>query len=216
MNIYDLLYDPDDADEDEDTALAALIRREMVKLHIKELELALRRAGKQPIDWKKLPAVGNVTETLDITLEVKAVDSANDTIDGYLSTWDKDYGNDQIHRGAFAKTLALATFKAAQNRTAALYPLLFQHDPKDPVGAIVSAKEDIHGLRIRTRLNTTIEHGRQALHGLANGYMAFSIGYRPTKYEWQAGVRHLTEIDLKEGSAVTYPMNPYARAIGGQ
>jgi phage head maturation protease len=42
--------------------------------------------------------------------------------------------------------------------------------------------------------------------------MGFSIGYRPVKSRWEGKVRHLTEIGLAEGSAVTFPMNPEARA----
>ncbi len=65
---------------------------------------------------------------------------------------------------------------------------------------------------IQARLNLAIERGRQAFDGLTNGYLSFSIGYRPVKYEWQGKVRHIYEIKLAEGSAVTFPMNLEARA----
>jgi hypothetical protein len=206
--------------KEQEEQLARLVRRELALLRLDRWERALAALDEQPIDWKTYaPTVGAVTDTLTVTLEVKAADDDGTTgmIEGYLSTFgNEDLGRDIVERGAFTKSLALATFKATQHGTSALYPLLFQHDPKDPIGAIVAAKEDAHGLRIKTRLNTTIEHGRQALHGLANGYMAFSIGYKPTQYEYHGATRHLKEIDLKEGSAVTWPMNPAARALGNQ
>lgn len=200
-----------------DYDLARLIRAELGKLQLDRLERLLREAGETPIDWKRLPAVGEVTDTVDLALDVKAADDATGLVEGYLSTFgNEDLGRDVVDKGAFAQTLARATATAYRNKSAALYPLLWQHDPKEPIGAITSAHEDIHGLRISTRLNMSIERGRQAYHGLKMGYMAFSIGFRLTKYEYQMGVRHLQEIDLKEGSAVTWPMNPLARATGAE
>ncbi len=161
MNNYAdyLLYDEDDED-DEWAALAALIQRELVKLHLTELEIAVRNAGEQPIstDWKRLPPVqGEVTATVDLALEVKAAAQSDDgqtgVIDGYLSTWDIDLGKDQIEKGAFRTTLAQAKDFAAKHGAAALYPLLWQHQKDEPIGGIVSAHEDFKGLRIKTHIN---------------------------------------------------------------
>jgi HK97 family phage prohead protease len=210
--MHNMMTDNDDTDE-----FAALLRREMLKLRLTELEVALRRAGERPIDWKKLPPVqGAVQATFDVALEVKSAAESDDgqtgVIDGYLSTWDIDLGKDQIEKGAFKQTLAEAKEFAARHGSAAIYPLLWQHDKNEPIGGIVSAHEDFRGLRIKTHLNLSIERGRQAYHGLKHGYLSFSIGYRPVKYDWQGGIRHLNEIALAEGSAVTFPMNLEARA----
>lgn len=216
MNMYDyLLYDPDDEDDE----LAALVRREVLKLKLTELEMALRRAGEQPVDWKRLPPVrGAVHDTFDIPLEVKSAadDGQTGVIDGYLSTYGVDLGRDQVDKGAYKQTLAEAKAFAAKHGSAALYPLLWQHDKSEPIGGIVSAHEDFKGLRIKTHINLGIERGRQAYHGLKHGYLSFSIGYRPVKYEYVGSVRHLKEIALAEGSAVTFPMNLDARADGTQ
>lgn len=64
-----------------------------------------------------------------------------------------------------------------------------------------------------TRLNLSIERGRQAYDGLKHGYLSFSIGFRVKRFEMQGKERHLVEIRLSEGSAVTFPMNLEARAI---
>lgn len=203
--------------EYDDEAFARLIRAELAKIQLDRIERVLREAGEQPldVDWKRLPAVGEVTHTFDVALEVKSADDQTGMVTGYLSTFgNEDLGRDIVDKGAFTQSLARATAAARRNKSAALYPLLWQHDPKEPIGAITSAHEDIHGLRIATRLNMTIERGRQAYDGLKQGYMAFSIGYKPVKYDYTGAARHLQEIDLREGSAVTWPMNPLARATG--
>src|SRR5690348_11764795 len=146
MHKYEyLLFDEDDEDDE----LAALIQREMVKLRLTELEVALRHAGEARMTWKNLPPVqGAVQATFDVALEVKSAadDGQTGVIDGYLSTWDIDLGKDQIAKGAFAQTLAEAKAFAAKHGAAALYPLLWQHQKDEPIGGIVSAHEDFKGL----------------------------------------------------------------------
>lgn len=200
---------------DYDDELARLLKREMLKFHLAELERLLKQAdAAEQINLKNLPAVGLVEATIDLALEVKSADDASGMVEGYLSVFgNEDLGHDVVDKGAFAASLAKASAAAARHGSAALYPLLFQHDAHDPIGGIVAAKEDIHGLRIKAHINTTVEHGRQAYHGLKHGYMGFSIGYRPVKYEYQGTTRHLKEIALAEGSAVTFPMNTEARAL---
>ncbi len=137
-------------------------------------------------------------------------------VEGYLATFgNEDKTKDVIHQGAFSATLAEAKAFAAQHHTKALYPLLWQHDQHDPIGGIMEAREDSHGLFVVCKLNRDCEHGRQAYAGLRGGYMSFSIGYKPIKYEWQGSVRHLTEVALGEGSAVTFPANREAQSDGG-
>lgn len=162
----------------------------------------------------KAPPAGPVTErnilTVDFTL--KGAD-ADDSVEGYASTFGNlDLVKDVIHEGAFSRTLGEAKAFARTHGTDCLWPLLWQHDKLDPIGGIMAAHEDGHGLYIKCRINRDIEHGRAAYDGFRGGYMSFSIGYKPVKYEWKANVRHLTDIGLGEISAVTFPANPEARA----
>lgn len=195
---------------DEEEAVARFIRAQTLHLRLDRLEHLLVAT----LDFKHLPPAGQFTDTLTLPLEVKQLDAAVGSVTGYLAAFNNiDLGNDVIHPGAFAATIAEAKAFARAHNSVALYPLLWQHQKDEPIGGIVEASEDSHGLRILTRLNLSIERGRQAFDGLTNGYLSFSIGYRPRKYRWQGKVRHLTEIALAEGSAVTFPMNQEARAI---
>jgi HK97 family phage prohead protease len=159
----------------------------------------------------KLMASGPLT-TLDVAIKALGGSDTDGTVDGYLAAYTLDLGNDVIAPGAFSKTLREAKAFAAAHNTDSLYPLLWQHQKDEPIGAITQAREDARGLLVTARLNRDCDRGRQAYDGLKNGYLSFSIGYRPVKYEWKGQVRHLTEIGLAEGSVVTFPMNPEARA----
>jgi Escherichia/Staphylococcus phage prohead protease len=200
-------------DEEERAEFARLLQREMMKLRLTELEVAMRAAGEPTTDWKRLPAVGTVTDTLDMALEVKSSDDATGVVTGYLSTWDIDLGHDQILPGAYQQTIADATAAARRNGSMALFPFLWQHQKDEPIGGIVAAREDRKGLLIHVKLNMRIERGRQAYDGFQQGYLSFSIGYKPVKYSWKGNIRRMEEIRLAEGSAVTFPMNQEARAI---
>jgi HK97 family phage prohead protease len=163
-----------------------------------------------------------VAKLVGITLETKDLpggwwqqkdgDTIDSTVNGYLAVFNnEDLTKDVIHEGAFSKTLREAKAFANAHQTDALYPLLWQHDAKDPIGGIYAASEDRHGLKVACRINTTVEHGRQAYDGLRNRYLSFSIGYKPVRYEWKGNIRHLHEIALAEGSVVTFPANREAR-----
>jgi HK97 family phage prohead protease len=159
----------------------------------------------------KLMALGPLT-TLDVAIKALGGSDTDGTVDGYLAAYTLDLGNDVIHPGAFTKTLREAKAFAAAHQTDSLFPLLWQHQKDEPIGAVVQAREDARGLLVTARLNRDCDRGRQAYDGLKNGYLSFSIGYRPVKSRYEGKVRHLTEIGLAEGSVVTFPMNPEARA----
>ncbi len=63
---------------------------------------------------------------------------------GYASVFNRrDSGGDIVLPGAFAKSLA---------KRGERIRLLFQHDPKEPVGIWESLREDAHGLFVTGRL----------------------------------------------------------------
>jgi HK97 family phage prohead protease len=125
---------------------------------------------------------------------------------GYASVFNRlDSGGDIVMPGAFTKSL--------QKRRGRIR-LLFQHDPKEPVGLWESLAEDGHGLFVTGRLTGGVERAdalrrlidERALDGL-------SIGFRTVKASREPGTGHrrLHEIDLYEVSIVTFPMMEDAR-----
>lgn len=149
-------------------------------------------------------------------IEIKTLDNAAGTFSGYGAVFgNEDENGDIIERGAFAATLKAATETKQRNRAKFLLPLLKMHDESEPVGGIVSAIEDSHGLLITAACDVDIEAGRAVFSGIRMGYMsALSIGYNTVRSTTDMkGVRHLQEIKLWEISAVTtgYAANADAR-----
>jgi uncharacterized protein len=123
---------------------------------------------------------------------------------GYASVFNRlDSGGDIVLPGAFSRSLAKRRGRIR---------LLFQHDPKEPVGTWESIAEDSHGLFVTGQLVPGVPRAdalrrlieKRALDGL-------SIGFRTVKASRQAGNRLLHEIDLYEISIVTFPMMEDAR-----
>jgi HK97 family phage prohead protease len=129
-------------------------------------------------------------------------------IEGYASLFGvEDLGGDIVEPGAFAGALAR---KAAAGESV---KMLWQHDPYDPIGVWHDLAEDDKGLRVRGRLLTKVQRGREALEMVAaKAIDGLSIGYRTLRGEGRAeGGRVLKELDLWEISLVTFPMLPTAR-----
>lgn len=134
--------------------------------------------------------------------QLKAVGDAG-TFEGYASTFGViDLGGDIVVKGAYAKTLA--------ERGAKGIKLLFDHNPSQPIGVWEELREDDVGLFGRGRLLLEIEKGRE-VHTLmrAGAIDGLSIGYRVVNAARDAsnGARLLEEVDLREISVVTFPMN---------
>lgn len=121
---------------------------------------------------------------------------------GYASVFDvADKGRDIVRRGAFA-------------RAKAGVPLLWQHDPKRPIGRVEQVREDARGLRVIASVTPGTAQGREALALLRAGTVSgLSFGYRvrESARDAKSGVRELTDLDLLEVSLVTFPMQPLAR-----
>lgn len=114
-----------------------------------------------------------------------------------------DLSGDVVHRGAFARALAAG----------ARVPMLFQHDPAEPVGVWHTLKEDGRGLYVAGEILTAGPRGRTAAglveRGAVNG---LSIGFRTRQSRPRRPKgRDLFDLDLWEVSIVTFPMLPQAR-----
>lgn len=125
---------------------------------------------------------------------------------GYASVFDHaDRGGDIVRPGAFARAVAAGPKGI---------PLLWQHDPKRPIGLVERIEEDRRGLRVIGRVSTTSVAGRDAGALLKDGVISgLSFGYRTRSVRRASaqGGRVLSDVDLLEISLVTFPMQPLAR-----
>ncbi len=130
---------------------------------------------------------------------------------GYASVFGQvDQGGDIVMAGAFKKSLAK---KGAGN-----IRMLFQHDPKEPIGIWEKIVEDDFGLWAEGRLLPGIERS-DALRALIEGKAldGLSIGFRAERASKDKTNKHrrLWQINLWEISIVTFPMMEGARIISG-
>ena len=129
-------------------------------------------------------------------------------ISGYASVFGvRDQGGDVVLPGAYAASLKRLAASGGKVR------MLWQHDQTQPIGVWDEVVEDAHGLRVKGRLLTEVERGREAAALMAAGAVdGLSIGYRTIRAEkLPEGGRKLIELELWEVSLVTFPMLPVAR-----
>lgn len=127
---------------------------------------------------------------------------------GYASVFDvADKGRDVVRRGAFAGA-------------GGGVPLLWQHEPGEPIGIVEQAREDARGLRVIAALADT-RRGRETLALLRAGALTgLSFGYRVKRSRplgparGRPAGRELLAVELIEVSLVTFPMQPLARVLG--
>lgn len=129
------------------------------------------------------------------------------TIEGYASLFGEiDASRDMVLPGAFAQTL--------KRRGLRRIPMLFQHDPAEPVGIWLELREDHRGLYARGRLIPEVMRARELLALLKAGAAdGLSIGFRTVRarIDPKTRVRKLAEVDLWEISLVTFPLLAGAR-----
>jgi len=134
-------------------------------------------------------------------LEIKEI-TAEGSFEGILSPYGNvDGGNDVVVKGAYDKTLK------EQGDTR---PLLWQHDPKQPIGQL-SLEDRADGLWAKGQLLMDLDNAKNAYLLIKAGIVkGLSIGFTSVKDSIEKGVRQLKEIKLYEGSIVTFPMNEMA------
>ncbi len=82
--------------------------------------------------------------------------STDGTIEGYASLFGEvDQARDMVMPGAFRETL--------KQRGLRKIPMLFQHDPSEPVGVWLELREDFRGLKARGRLIPDVKRARELL-----------------------------------------------------
>lgn len=137
----------------------------------------------------------------NLCLELKA--DENGTIEGYGSVFDvEDLGGDIVAAGAFSGSL----------QSGRKVKMLFQHDANAVVGVWDSVAEDGKGLRVKGRILTAIQAGKDAYELVKQGAIdSLSIGYHTLKSMDRNGRRVIQQADVWEVSLVTFPMNEMAR-----
>jgi HK97 family phage prohead protease len=129
------------------------------------------------------------------------------TVEGYASLFGEiDQARDMVMPGAFEASL--------RRRGVRRVPMLFQHDPSEPIGVWLDLHEDVHGLYARGRLIPEVMRARELLALLRAGTTdGLSIGFRTVKgrIDPKTRIRKLEAIDLWEISIVTFPLLPGAR-----
>lgn len=144
--------------------------------------------------------------TKDFRLDVKEIDGTTGEFTGHAAAFGNvDLQGDLIEPGAFAKTIADRNGRV---------PILWQHDPYNPIGVSTSMSEDEKGLAVVGVLNQDVQQGREARALLQQGALGgLSIGYRTIKEQMDGKVRRLKEVALREFSPVTFPANPAATVL---
>ena len=120
-----------------------------------------------------------------------------------------DRGGDIVQKGCLWRKVFGVDFP----RRGRQVKMLWQHDPREPIGIWDEVREDGKGLWVKGRLLEDVAKGREAAALIAAGAIdGLSIGYRAQKAAKSAkGQRLLQELELWEVSLVTFPMLPSAR-----
>jgi len=142
-------------------------------------------------------------------LEIKASLTASDAgeITGLAWPWGSpDRVGDMIEKGAFANVPARV-------------PMLFAHDPAQPVGYWDSAVEGDKGLEVRGKLLIEdVARAKEVRSLVREGAITgLSIGFSTKKATARkGGGRTITDLELVEISLVTIPMHPGARVTAAK
>lgn len=132
------------------------------------------------------------------------IDTVSNIIEGYFSVFGNvDSDGDMIMPGAFTKTI---------KENARRIKHLWQHDPRFPL-ASPEISQDSYGLKFKSVISDT-SIGRDVIRWYADGVIdEHSIGFRTIKAQKMSNYTELRELQLWEGSSVTWGANEMA--IGG-
>ena len=144
-------------------------------------------------------------EIKNTSFELKEINE-DGTIIGYGAVFDvKDNGGDIITKGAFSRSL----------NTGKKVKMLWQHKRDEPIGVWNEIKSDDNGLLLKGQLALETQQGRETYALLKMGALeGLSIGFIPVQVDFdEKGTRLLQEVNLKEVSIVTFPMNEEANVL---
>jgi HK97 family phage prohead protease len=153
--------------------------------------------------------------------EIKDISSDKREVAIYLAKFDNiDSDNDVIIKGAFKKSLKERGVNSSGNRK---IQFLRHHDWTKQIGSFTKLEEDDYGLFAVAKLGTSTI-GEDAWRDYNEGIIReHSIGFRyiPDKMKWiedktlpQGGYNMIKEVQLFEGSAVTFGANEMTNVVG--
>ena len=145
----------------------------------------------------------------DLSFEIKAV-SDDGLFSGYASVFDNvDSYGDIVRKGAFVESIGEWEAKGK------MPPILWNHDPSDPIGVYTKMQEDEKGLYVEGKLLIDDVPRAKQTHALMKAGVidGLSIGYRVKEYLYNVDeeVTDLIKLSLREVSIVTFPANPDTR-----
>ena len=145
----------------------------------------------------------------DLSFEIKAV-SDDGLFSGYASVFDNvDSYGDIVRKGAFVESISEWEAKGK------MPPILWNHDPSDPIGVYTKMQEDEKGLYVEGQLLIDDVPRAKQTHALMKAGVidGLSIGYRVKEYLYNVDeeVTDLIKLSLREVSIVTFPANPETR-----
>ena len=145
----------------------------------------------------------------DLSFEIKAV-SDDGLFSGYASVFDNvDSYGDIVRKGAFVESISEWEAKGK------MPPILWNHDPSDPIGIYTKMQEDDKGLYVEGKLLIDVVPRAKQTHALMKAGVidGLSIGYRVKEYLYNVDeeVTDLIKLSLREVSIVTFPANPETR-----
>lgn len=141
--------------------------------------------------------------------QLKEADDAGH-FSGYLSVFNViDTYNERVMPGAFEQTLKDWAIKDA------LPPVLWQHDYRQPIGPHTLMREDPKGLYVEGQLLVDDVPQAKTARALmkAKAVTGMSIGFNTVvdQYNRETQLTDLLQVDLWEGSIVTFPANDAAQ-----
>ena len=153
--------------------------------------------------------IHHLTTECKLTL-TETKDSPNvGLISGYASVFGVvDEQGDRVINGAFSRSLKDIDDSSKWPK------MLWQHDPKEPIGQWTKIQEDAKGLYVEGQLLLDLQRGREAYALLKSKVIdGLSIGYRVVEAHKSemAGERLLSQLDLLEVSLVTFAANTAAK-----
>ena len=145
----------------------------------------------------------------DLSFEIKAV-SDDGLFSGYASVFDNvDSYGDIVRKGAFIESLG------EWEKKGKMPPILWHHNPEDPIGVYTKMQEDEKGLYVEGKLLIDDVPRARQTHALmkAGAIDGLSIGYKVKEYSFDVenDIRELLKLNLSEVSIVTFPANPETR-----
>jgi len=145
--------------------------------------------------------------TIESVFRPRTTIDSEGVVEGYASLFGEiDQARDMVMPGAFTRTLA--------TRGVRRVPMLFQHDPAEPIGIWLELREDHLGLRARGKLIPDVQRSREIFALVRDGAIdGLSIGFRTVKgrVDPRSRVRKLDQVELWEISIVTFPLLAGAR-----